>query len=187
VLVGPPASGKSAFQRSHLDWVVVSKNDLRACMFRALYVAPDEETIERVYASALVEAIGSDAKVVCVDALNLSSKTRVSLIEMARIAGRRPTAHVMPMLSVDEHEAGIRRNIQALRKERPHLRISGPSRQDLEALLADYTRVSVTEGFYDIVWHEAPRVSNVVPDAVTASQVRSRKRSERREPLPLFV
>ena len=187
MLVGPPASGKSALQRSHPEWVVLSKNDFRACMFRALYKTPDEETIERVYASALVEAIGSDADVVCVDDLNLSSKTRASLIEMARLAGRRPTAHVMPMLSVDEYEAGIRRNVQTLRKEQSHLKISGPSRRDLEALLAGYTQVAVTEGFYDIVRHEAPRLSDSVPNETTSPQVRPRKRRERREPLPLFV
>jgi len=187
VLVGPPASGKTVLQQSQPEWVVVSKNDIRACMFRALYETPDEETVERVFSAALVEAIGSEADVVCVDDLNLTSETRASLIEMARLSGRRPIAHVMPSMSIVEHEAGIRKNIQLLRRDHPRLKVVGPSRQVLEQMLAGYTHVAVTEGFYDIVLHEAAGTTEPVPEEASSAKPRPRKRRERREPLPLFV
>lgn len=187
VLVGPPASGKTAVQRSHPEWVVVSRNDIRACMFRALYETDDEEIVERVFSSALVEAIGSDADIVCVDDLNTSSVTRASLIELAHLSGRRPIAHVMPPIPIDELEAGIRANVQRLRRERPHLRIAGPSRHALEQVLALYTHVSVTEGFFDIVLHESSGSAEPAPEVASSDRPSPRRRRERREPLPLFV
>ena len=187
MLVGPPASGKTEFQRSHPEWVVVSKNDFRTSIFRSLYAAADEETVERVFAAALVEAVGSDADVVCVDDLNLTRETRSCLIEMASISGRRPIAHVMPVRSIEEHEEGICRNIKYLRQEHPHLRVSGPSRHDLELLLAGYSRVSPAEGFYDVVLHEAVPSPEMEPNSEDVKGARTRKRIERREPLPLFV
>ena len=187
VLVGPPASGKTELQRSHPEWVVVSKNDFRTSIFRSPYQAADEETVERVFAAALVETVGSDANVVCVDDLNLTREARSCLIEMARISGRRPIAHVMPVRSIEEHEERIRRNIKYLRQEHPHLRISGPSKHDLELLLASYARVSPAEGFYDVVTHEAAPSPEMEANPEDAKGTRTRKRIERREPLPIFV
>ncbi|MFC2099879.1 AAA family ATPase [Candidatus Bipolaricaulota bacterium] len=187
VLVGPPASGKTAVQRSHPEWVVVSKNEFRACMFRALYETADEETVDRVFSAALVEAISSDADVVCVDDLNLSSATRGSLIEMARLSGRRPIAHVMPPMSINEIEAGIRENVHRLRRELPHMKIAGPSIQALELMLANYTHVAVTEGFFDIVLHESADPAALVLGEGDSARPKPRQRRERREPLPLFV
>lgn len=187
MLVGPPASGKTAVQRSHPEWVVVSKNDLRACMFRALYETADEETVERVFIAALVEAIGSDADIVCVDDLNLSRESRASLIEMARLSGRRPIAHVMPSMPIDELEAGIRQNVHRLRRACAYMRITGPSRQVLELMLASYAHVAVTEGFYDVVLHDSAVPTEPASQEASSAHQGVRGRRERREPLPLFV
>jgi len=186
ILVGPPASGKTALQQENPDWVVVSKNDIRACMYRTLYVSPDEETVERIYAAALVEAIGSDAAVVCVDDPNLRREERAALIELAHIAGRRPVAHVMPMQTPEAVEASIRENVQRLRREMPYVRVTGPTRRDVEELLASYAQVADTEGFYDVIRH-APLAPPEPEEAPIAERPRTRKRRERREPLPLFV
>jgi hypothetical protein len=187
VLVGPPASGKTAWQRSHPEWVVVSKDDIRVGMFRALYETSDEETVERVYSTALVEAIGSEAEVVCVDAPHLGREERAPLIELAHLSGRRPIAHVMPTLSIDEVETAVRENVHRLRRDLPHVKVTGPSKSGLEGMLAAYARVDSSEGFYDVVIHERPVAEGAATEDVVPVGQRPRKRRERREPLPLFV
>ena len=63
VLVGLPGSGKTAFQKRHPEWAVVSKDAIRRGIFHSNHAPEYEDTVDRIFASTLVEVIDSDAEV----------------------------------------------------------------------------------------------------------------------------
>lgn len=183
VLVGPPGSGKTAFQKRHPEWAIVSKDAIRHGIFHCNHAPEYEDVVDRVFAAALVEVIGSDAEVVCVDDLNLTRNTRAELIELAQLAGREAVAYVMPFEPLDELFSRTQRNLERLSSSEPHSRLTDLSRARLEELINSYEPVDAREGF--------ARVERIdvleVEEASSGRPPRRRRRVERREPLPLFV
>jgi len=184
VLVGLPGSGKAAVAREHADWVTVSREDVRRFVFRAIFDSEHEASVDRIFAAALVEAIDSDAPVVCVDDLHLTREARGSLLEVARISGRRPAAYVMPDEPIDVLLARMKSEREELRKTTPWLKVAELPRERLEALARLYQPVEETEGFARVV--AVPRPETPQPERSPSRRPTS-QRKERREPLPLFV
>ncbi len=183
LLVGLPGSGKSACAGRHPEWATVSKDALRRTIFHATYAPEHEAVVERVFSAAVVEVVASDAEVVCVDDLHLTAAERAELIELARVAGREPVAHVMPHEPLDELYARSRRGVERLAVQHPPLRIVELPRTRFDELVRRYEPVDRREGFAR-VHHETA----LAPDPTAAPpRERRRQREEKREPLPLFV
>ncbi len=180
VLVGLPGSGKTAYQREHPEWVIVSRSAIRQSMFRSSFDPEFEDTVDRVFHAALVEAVDSPADVVCIDEPNLTRNERAPYVELARIAGRGPIAHVMAEGSPDVAYERMQRNMKRLAFEKPHLRVRPFPRRTYDALASRYEPVDETEGFTTIESTLAPG-----PTVVRAPVPPTRGRLER-EPLPLF-
>jgi predicted kinase len=181
VLVGLPGSGKTAYQREHPDWVVVSRSAIRQSMFRSSFDAAVEETVDRIFHAALVEAVDSPAEVVCIDEPNLTCEERAPLVELARLSGRECVAHVMAVESPDAAYERMQRNLKRLAFEKPHLRVRSFPRRAYDVLAGRYEAVEAAEGFSTVVRAGAPTVAGVGAHAAPA-----RSRLER-EPLPLFT
>ncbi len=181
VLVGLPGSGKTAYQCEHPDWVVVSRSAIRQTMFRSSFDAPVEETVNRIFHAALVEAVDSPADVVCIDEPNLTRGERVPFVELARLSGRECIAHVMAVESPDAAYERMQRNLKRLAFEKPHLRVRSFPRRAYDALSDRYEPVEDAEGFSTVERPAAPMVVGVGAYAAPA-----RARLER-EPLPLFT
>lgn len=181
VLVGLPGSGKTSYQREHPEWVVVSRSAFRQAMFRCSFDAACEETVDRIFHAALVEAIESSADVVCVDEPNLTADARAAYVELARLSGRDAVAHVMPEVPVDAAFERLQRNLKRLALEKPYLRVRPFSRKEYDALATSYQPVDESEGFAAV---ERPAASVAFVARVT-SPTRPRTRAER-APLPLF-
>lgn len=185
VLVGLPGSGKTAFQERHPEWAVVSKNAIRRGIFHCNHAPEYEDVVNRVFAAALVEVIGSNVEVVCVDDLNLTRNARVELIELAQLAGREAIAYVMPFEPLDELFSRTQHNLERLSASEPHARLVDLSRARFEELVGSYDPVDAREGF--------ARVERIdvlhTPESSVASPKGAprRRRVEKREPLPLFV
>jgi len=182
VLVGLPGSGKTAFQKRHPEWAIVSKDAIRRGIFHCHHAPEYEDVVDRVFAAALVEVIGSDAEVVCVDDLNLTRDTRVELIELARLAGREAVAYVMPFEPLDELFSRTQRNLERLSASEPHVRVADLSRGRFEELVGSYDPVDVREGFARL-----ERIDVLDTPEVSPKRALRRRRVEKREPLPLFV
>ena len=183
VLVGLPGSGKTAIRDRHPEWAVVSKDAIRRGVFGRSHASEHEDVVDRVFAATLVEVIGSDAEVVCVDDLNLTRASRHRLIELAQLAGRRPIAYVMPSGTVDELLARAGREARRLSALSPSVRVDAPSRGRLDDMIRSYEPVDEREGFLRVQREAAfPETEIVRPPKPP-----KRKRVERREPLPLFV
>lgn len=179
VLVGLPGSGKTVYQREHSDWMVVSRSSIRQTMFRCSYDPAVEETVDRIFHAALVEALDSSVDVVCIDEPNLTSAERAPLVELAKLAGRASVACVMSDASGDAAYERMQRNLRRMALEAPHVRVASFSRKAYDALVAGYEPVTAQEGF-DAVEHTSARVP------VIAGTKTARPRPER-EPLPLFT
>lgn len=183
VLVGLPGSGKTAFQRGYPDWVVVSRSAIRQSMFRCSYDAASEDTVDRIFHASLVEALDSPAETVCIDEPNLACNERAPLVELARLCGREPIAHVMAEVAADVAYERMQRNLRRLAFEKPHLRVRPFPRKLYEQVAARYEPVGEDEGFSRV---ERTRIetSSSAP-AQNPAAPPSRGRLER-EPLPLF-
>ncbi len=181
VLVGLPGSGKTAFQREHPEWVVVSRGAIREWMFRCSYDPAVEETVDRVFQAALVEALDSEADVVCIDEPNLTRAERLSLVELALLAGREPRAHVLPMASPDALYERMERNRKRLALEKPHLRLRSFPRTAFADLVAQYEPIDREEGFASVLYETA-----TTPPLGTRMSTRGRPTASR-DPLPLFT
>lgn len=182
VLVGLPGSGKTAYQREHPDWVVVSRSSIRQTMFRCSYDPAIEETVDRIFHAALVEALDSSADVVCIDEPNLTRDVRAPFVELARLSGRDSIACVMAEESADPPYERMQRNLKRLALETPHLRVCAFPRKIYDALVSRYEPVDDEEGFVAI---ERPATRRPVVTQ-RAAEVAARVRVER-EPLPLFT
>lgn len=188
VLVGLPGSGKTAFQKRHPEWAIVSKDAIRRGIFHSNHAPEHEDVVDRIFASTLVEVIESDAEVVCVDDLNLTRDARGELIELAQLAGRETIAYVMPFEPLGELFARTQRNVGRLSSLDPDARVTELSRARFAELVRSYDSVDAREGFARVE-RETELNSAETPTASPASPVkaRRRKRIEKREPLPLFV
>lgn len=185
VLVGLPGSGKTAFQKRHPEWAVVSKDAIRRGIFHCNHAPEYEDVVDRVFAAALVEVIGSDAEVVCVDDLNLTCDTRVELIELARLAGREAVVYVMPFEPLDELFSRAQRNLEWLSASEPHVRVADLPRVRFEELVGSYDPVDVREGFARVATIDVLGAEEA--SAASPKGAPRRRRVEKREPLPLFV
>ena len=188
VLVGLPGSGKTAFQKRHPEWAIVSKDAIRRGIFHCNHAPEYEDVVDRIFASILVEVIDSDAEVVCVDDLNLTCDARGELIELAQLAGRETIAYVMPYEPIDALFTRTQHNLERLSASDPDVRVTDLSRARFEELALSYDPVDAREGFARVE-RETPlgsaEVSVVSP--VAPERARRKKRIEKREPLPLFV
>jgi predicted kinase len=181
VLVGLPGSGKTAFQREHPEWVVVSRGPIREWMFRSTYDPAVESIVDRVFQSALVEAVDSPAEVVCVDEPNLTQAERRMLVELAQLSGREPHAHVLPMASPDALFERMERNLKRLALEKPYVRLRTFPRKAYAELVAQFEPVDRAEGFVSVT-----DVPSVTSPFVRTSPSRA-KPAAARDPLPLFT
>ena len=181
VLVGLPGSGKTAFQREHPEWAVVSRSAIREWMFRSTYDPAAEGIVDRVFQAALVEAVDSAAEVVCIDEPNLTRADRQPLVELAQLSGREPRAHVLPMPSPDALYERLERNLKRLALEKPYLRLSAFPRKAFADLAARYEPVEPEEGFASVTY-----VSGSAPASVPRTSSRGRA-APARDPLPLFT
>lgn len=180
VLVGLPGSGKTCYHCEHPEWVVVSRSAIRQAMFRCSFDDAVEETVSRVFHSALVEALESAADVVCIDEPNLTRDDRAPYVEIARLAGREPVAHVMPVLPTEAAYERMQRSLRRLAAERPYLRVRAFPRAAFAAMAERYEPVEDIEGFARI---EAAAPVDLQPRAATGAPARARAE---RAPLPLF-
>jgi predicted kinase len=188
VLVGLPGSGKTAFQKRHPEWAVVSRDAIRREVFHCNYAPEYEDVVDRVFAAALVEVVESEAEVVCVDDLNLRRSTRRELIELAQVAGREVVAYVMPDEPSALLFANTQRTLEQLAIEDVHLRVIDLSESRFAELVRSYDPVDAREGFARVERETMPLDVAVSSGPSSSSEsVRRRKRVDRREPLPLFV
>jgi predicted kinase len=185
VLVGLPGSGKTAFQKRHPEWAVVSKDAIRREIFHSNHAPEYEDAVDRIFASTLVEVIDSDAEVVCVDDLNLSRDARGELIGLAQLAGRETIAYVMPSEPIDALFARTQRNLEQLSGSDPDIRVTDFLRARFDELVHAYDPVDVREGFTRV--ERETEFANTEASTGSSGRARQRKRVERREPLPLFV
>ncbi|MCX6093797.1 MAG: AAA family ATPase [Candidatus Bipolaricaulota bacterium] len=181
VLVGLPGSGKTAFQREHPEWVIVSRGAIREWMFRSTYDPAFESTVDRIFQCALVEAVDSSAESVCVDEPNLTRADRLSLVELAQLSGREPHAHVLPMTSPDALYDRMERNTKRLAIEKPYVRLRAFPRKAYADLVAQYEPVDREEGFVSVTY-----VPSVTPPFGRAAGTKGRPAAAR-DPLPLFT
>ena len=185
VLVGLPGSGKTAFRKRHPEWAIVSKDAIRRAIFHCNYAPEYEQTVDRIFASTLVEVIDSDAEVVCVDDLNLARVERVELVGLAQLAGREAVAHVMPSEPSGELFARAQHNLERLSASNPDARVTGLSRARFTELVRSYDPVDTREGFARVERETVLDSADVSP--ASPERGRRKKRIEKREPLPLFV
>jgi predicted kinase len=184
VLVGLPGSGKTAYQREHPDWVVVSRSAIRQSMFRCSFDAAFEGTVDRIFHAALVEALDSPADIVCVDEPNLTREERAPFVELARLSGRDSIAHVMIEAPADAAYERMQRNLKRLAFEKPHLRVRTFPRKAYELLASRYESVEDGEGFSSVERASAPMFASARPGAKAVAAPREKLK---REPLPLFT
>jgi len=147
VLVGLPGSGKTAFQKRHPEWAIVSKDAIRRGIFHCNHAPEYEDVVNRIFASTLVEVIDSDAEVVCVDDLNLARDARGELIGLAQLAGRETIAYVMPYEPIDALFVRTQCNLERLSASDPDVRLTDLSRARFDELVHAYDPVDVREGF----------------------------------------
>ena len=190
VLVGLPGSGKTSLRKQHPEWAVVSKDEIRRTVFHHDFDLAYEETVERIFAAMLVEAVESPAQVVCVDNTNLTRVERRPLIEVAQLSGRQPVAYVMPLLPLEILYEQKRMRLETLARQSPDLKVNGFPKERYEMMYRRYERVEEREGFAKIIRAEIPSIllSRLEPER---SQKRRRQRrlpvNSDLQPLPLFV
>ena len=188
VLVGLPGSGKTAFQKRHPEWAIVSKDAIRRGVFHCNHAPEYEDTVDRIFASTLVEVTASEAEVVCVDDLNLTRDTRGELIRLAQLAGRETIAYVMPSEPIDELFARTQHNLERFSVSDPDVRVTELSRARFEELVLSYDPVDAREGFARVERETTLSSAEGSPvSAIAPERARRKKRIEKREPLPLFV
>lgn len=184
VLVGLPGSGKTSFRKRRPQWAVVSADEVRRTVFHCDYDPAYEDAVKRIFAATLVEVVESSVAVVCVDSTNLTRAERQPLVEVARLTGREPIAHVMPVLSLDVLYARKQEELQVLSREHPEIRVNGFPRDRYEAVYRRYEDVGDDEGFTQVVREVLP----VLPRREARRLRRApAERVSDPEPLPLFV
>jgi len=184
VLVGLPGSGKTSFRLRHPEWAVVSPDDVRRTVFHCDYDPAHEDVVRRIIAATLVETVESSVPVVCVDSTHLTRAERQPLVEVARLCGREPIAHVMPLLPLEILYARKQEQLAILAREHPEVRVNGFPRDTYEAVCGRYEEVRPDEGFVRIVHEVLPPLS---PREARRSRRPVSPRPDEPEPLSLFV
>jgi len=188
VLVGPAGSGKTAFQKQYPVWAVVSKDDIRRTIFHRDFDLDYENTVERIFAATLVEAVDSPAQVVCVDNTNLTRSERQALIEVAQLSDRKPIVYIMPKLTLEEMFERKQQQLSQLAQDHRHIQVNGFPRERYEMIYQQYEEVEDDEGFAKVM-HVA---SVPAPPSRKTKRVRKARRKGTRgitelKPLPLFA
>ena len=188
VLVGPAGSGKTTFQKQYPEWAVVSKDDIRRTIFHRDFDLDYENTVERIFAATLVEAVDSPAQVVCVDNTNLTRSERQALIEVAQLSDRKPIVYIMPKLPFEEMYERKQQQLNQLAQDHRHIQVNGFPRERYERIYQRYEEVEGDEGFAKVM-HVA---SVPVPPSRKTKRVRKARRTRTRgitelKPLPLFA
>jgi predicted kinase len=186
VLVGLAGSGKTTFCEKHPEWAVVSKDHIRRMIFHRDFDLPYEEAVDRIFAAALVEAVDSPAEVICVDNTNLTREERRSLIEVARLSGREPTAYVMPLPSLETLYSRKQVQLQELESEHPEIQVGGFERDRYERIYRSYEPVSDDEEFARVIREVAPLQPRKTKRIRKVRRARV-KRVPELKPLPLFA
>lgn len=187
VLVGLPGSGKTAYHMKKADWVVVSKDVIRQTMFRRSFEQEYEAAVDRIFATALIEAIESSAEVVCVDDLNLLRKERKTYIDLGAMTQRETIAVVMPYAPVDEIYQLVQQQLAELEERSPATTVTTFPRDRFDAMLRCYEAVQPEEGFSQILQEShLPLVSGITKPDVAVRKER-RRRTEKQNPIPLFA
>jgi len=187
VLVGPAGSGKTTFQKQYPEWAVVSKDNIRRTIFHRDFDLDYENTVERIFAATLVEAVDSPSLVVCVDNTNLTRSERQTLIEVAQLSDRKPIVYVMPKLSLEEMFERKQQQLSQLAQDHCHIQVNGFPRERYEMIYQQYEEVEDDEGFAKVT-HVA---SVPAPSSQKIKRVRKARRTRTRgitelKPLPLF-
>jgi hypothetical protein len=158
VLVGGSSSERRAYTQKHLSWVAVSRDALLDALFPGGVV--DEQGwafVEQMSAVIAVELLESQHEQLCIDAPNLTREEREAWVGLARSAGRKPVAHVMP----------------GMRSDGPR----DPGGDELSAEI--YEPPSADEGFTEVLY--------VTEDERPAAPVRKAKKRTAAPPaMPLF-
>ncbi len=185
VLVGPAGSGKTTFRDRHPEWAIVCKDDIRRGVFHRDFDATYEDTVSKIFAAVLIEAVESPADVVCVDSTNLTRAERSPLIEVAQACGRSPVAYVMPLAPLEDLYQRKLQQLSELASQNPQIVVGGFPKERYARMFDSYEAVTAGEGFDRVVYE--------VPVARTQSETKARKpRRARRKainqlkPLPLF-
>ena len=187
VLVGPAGSGKTTFQRQYPEWAVVSKDDIRRTIFHRDFDLDYENTVERIFAATLVEAVDSPAEVVCVDNTNLTRSERRALIEVAQLSHREPIVYVMPQLSLETMYERKQQQLSQLAQDHRNIQISGFPRERYEMIYQQQEAVEGDEGFAKVI-HVASVPAPTSQKTARARQPRRRTRGiTELRPLPLFA
>ena len=188
VLVGPAGSGKTTFRRQYPEWAVVSKDDIRLTIFHRDFDLNYEDTVERIFAATLIEAVDSPALTVCVDNTNLTREERHPLVEVARLSNRVPVAYVMLTGALEELYDRKQQQLKQLAFDHPEIQVNGFPKERYEMIYQSYEDIEEDEGFAKVV-----RDVTVLPPL---SQKPKRARRPRRartrglpelKPLPLFA
>lgn len=183
VLVGPAGSGKTTFRKQYPEWAVVSKDDIRRVIFHRDFDPDYEDTVARIFAAALVEAVESPAPVVCVDNTNLTRIERQALVEVARLSGREPSTYVMPKLPLEEMYRRKQQQLKKLAFDHPEVQVNGFSQERYEMIYRRYEEVEEDEGFAKVVRD----VTVPPPPAQRSRRARPRRVTPQIKPLPLFA
>lgn len=185
VLVGPAGSGKTTFRGLHPEWAVVSKDDIRRSVFHRDFDATYEDTVSKIFAAILVEAVESPADVVCIDNTNLTRAERQPLIDVAQACGRSPVAHVMPLAPLEDLYERKLQQLDDLASHNPQVVVGGFPKERYARMYDSYEAVTASEGF-DRVVYEVP-VTRAQPENNTRKPRRVRRKSIKQlRPLPLF-
>jgi predicted kinase len=187
VLVGLPGSGKTAYQEKQSDWAVVSRDVIRQSVFKCSFESAFEDAVDRIFASAVLEAMESSAQTVCIDDLNLLRKDRRSYVEWARMTEREAVAVVMPYDPADSIYQLAQQRLETLREGSPQIRVASFPRDRFDAMLRCYEAVRPEEGFSEIV-----RVEDLPQRQAEASRLVPARRERRRQrdsknAIPLFA
>ena len=185
VLVGPAGSGKTTFRNRHPEWAVVSKDDIRRCVFRRDFDLQYEDAVTSIFAATLVEAVQSPAEVVCVDNTNLTRAERSELIDVARASGRIPVAYVMQSAARDILYKRKLAQLDMLASDNPGMAVGGFPEERYKMMYNRYEEVSEDEGFVRIFKEVEPLAS---PKKRTARPARKRRSNtlRRLDAFPLF-
>ncbi len=188
VLVGPAGSGKTTFRKQYPEWAVVSKDDIRLTIFHRDFALDYEDTVERIFAATLIEAVDSPVHTVCVDNTNLTRAERQPLIEVARLSNREPSAYVMPKLPLEEMYGRKQQQLEQLASDHPEVQVDGFSKERYEMIYQRYEDIEEDEGFAKVVRDVT------VPSPLSQKPKRYRKPRRGRtrglpelKPLPLFA
>ena len=143
VLVGLPGAGKTTWRRERyldIDMAVVSRDDIRRCVFGVEFDRDLERMVNDIYEGMLLEVVGAARRMpVVVDCTNLTRRTRRQLISLAHVFDRKPVAVVFDL---DPEECWKRKKGTG----------SAMTRAEFDRLVRSYERVSEDEGFERVIY-----------------------------------